>query len=262
MHRLRILIGLFAIGVAAAIAPASAADSPVVTTSADGTQNFQQYINALGLKIFLSSEDARTYSSDLDGLVGNYFYVGDDGVIVLLGRPDNIPKATAIQLKDKIEYQAATDNGSSISATLPWLSFLFGNDVKTSILMQDIASVVGTSDPTVIHTYLPTGLAPAGKQIWFISGATVTLISATQYSDTSFDGSTVIQVGGKYLNTKNVLQNAWIISINRVPATAPVVAGGGGGGAAHAPMLALTHPVRDALSGHIVHVRRLPQAHH
>lgn len=195
--------------------------SPVVDTSVDSNLSFNDYIKALGIKVFLLPEDARTYSSDLTGLVGSYFYIDDDDNIQLIGRPDAIPQATAFQLKDKIEYQAATDQGSSISATLPWLSFIFGHNSKTSILMQDIATVVGTSDPAKIHANIPQGIAPANKQIFFITGATVTLVSATQYFDTNVQGSSIIQVGGKYLYTKNILQNAWIISINKVAATQP-----------------------------------------
>ncbi len=191
--------------------------TPIVKTTLDANSKFNDYIKALGVKTVLSDEDARTYSSDLNDLVGNYFYVDEIGIVNLLGRPDAIPKATIIQLKDKVEYQSATEKGSSISATLPWLSFLFKANFKTSILMQDIASVVGTSNPPTITANLPS-TAPAGKQIWFISGATVTLVSATTYSNKTFEGSSVIQVGGNALYTKNILQNAWIISLNKVRA--------------------------------------------
>jgi hypothetical protein len=199
--------------------PAFSADkpTPIVPTTLDDKSSFADYIKALGVKMFLSGEDARTYSSDLSDLVGSYFYVDDNSMTVLMGRPDAIPKATAVQLKDKIEYQSATDKGASLSATLPWLSFLFKSDKKTSILMQDIASIVGTSDPATIKANIPAGIAPTGKQVWFITGATVTLVSATLYSNKSFNGSTIIQVGGNALHSQNILQNAWIISLNKVP---------------------------------------------
>lgn len=193
------------------------ADSPIVKTNLDESSTFDDYIKALGVKTVLADEDARTYSSDLNDLVGSYFYVDENGIVNLLGRPDAIPKATLIQLKDKIEYQSATEKGSSISAALPWLSFLFKANYKTSVLMQDIASVVGTSNPSTISTNLPS-TAPADKQIWFISGATVTLVSATTYSNKAFNGSSIIQVGGNALYAKNILQNAWIISLNKVRA--------------------------------------------
>jgi hypothetical protein len=219
------MLGRFFIVSLCAIACASASitlgadnnSSPIVTTKLDDGSTFNDYIKALGVKTFLANEDARTYSSDLDDLVGNYFYVDDAGLVNLLGRPDAIPKATAIQLKDKIEYQAATDTGGSLSATLPWLSFLFKADKKTSVLMQDIASVVGTSNPTTISQNLPP-TSPTGKQVWFISGATVTLVSSTVYSDNSFNGSSIVQVGGNALYTQNILQNAWVISLNKVRA--------------------------------------------
>lgn len=224
---------------------ATATPNPIVNSTQDNTKPFGDYIKALGVKLMLADEDARTYSSDLDALVGNYFYVDEQGNIVLVGRPDNIPKATSVQLKEKIEYQAAVDNGSSISATLPWLSFIFGHNTKTSIVMQDIASVVGTSDPTIVKINAPAGIAPAGKQLWFISGATVTLVSATQYADTNIQGSSIIQVGGKFLYTKNILQNAWIISLNRVPVSS-----------------AQFKTVHDTLGGRVVRIKKLNRKVH
>ena len=199
---------------------AVAADSPLVSPELDPEKaSFNDYVKALGLKTILGNEDARTYSSDLGSIVGSYFYVDDDNTLVRIGRPDAIPKATSIQLKDKIEFQAATEDGGDISATLPWLSFLFKKETKTSVLMQDIASVIGTSDPKIIKDNLPTGIAPAGKAVWFITGATVTVISATTYSSQNINGSSIIQVGGSKIYSKNSLQNAWIISLNKVRAS-------------------------------------------
>jgi hypothetical protein len=217
----RQICSLFLSALLLAIGPVSAAtNSPLVATQLDDKSTFDDFVKALGVKSILTNEDAKSYSADLSGLVGNYFYVDSENTIALIGRPDTIPRSSIIQLKDKIVYQSAVEQGGELSATLPWLSFLFKANVKTSILMQDIATVIGTSDPRTIKENLPTGIAPKGKTIWFISGATVTVVSASSYSNKSFTGSSIIQVGGSKLYTKNGLQNAWIISINKVPASA------------------------------------------
>jgi hypothetical protein len=214
--------------------------SPVVTPEQDTKSGFDDYIKMLGVRTMLSKEDARTYSATINDLVGSYFYVNDQNEVQLLGRPDGIPKATTVQLKDKIEYQAATDDATSITATLPWLSALFKAQTKTSILLQDIATVVGTSDPKTISAHRVGLAAPAGKPLWFISGATVTLVSATNYSNKSFEGSTVIQIGGSKIYTRNALQNAWVISINKVPVGENVGL------------------IDDSLKGKIIKIRKAP----
>lgn len=212
--------------------------NPLVNSQPGDTSKFNDYVKTLGRRAILADEDARTYASDLDSLVGFYFWLDNDNTINLIARPDNIQKATLIQLKDKIEFQSTTEDGGSLSTTLPWLSFLFKTDDKTSVLIQDLATVIGTSDPNTIKTNFPRGMAPDGKEVWFITGATVTLVSATLYSDKSFNGSTIIQVGGNALYTQNTLQNAWVISINKVRAS-------GGVGA-----------LSDPLAGKIIRIKK------
>lgn len=198
-----------------AVAPAwGQSDSPVAAPTFGSPGSYDQYLKDLGIRTYLSPEDTRNYGASLNSLVGMYFYINAQGEMIKLGRPDKIPVAATVQLKDKIEFQRTIDETNQVSISIPWVSALFKKSTKTILTIQDMVTVIGTSSPDIISANRPK--ASDDRRVLFVSAATVTLVSATRISNKSFDGATPIKIGGSKVFMDNSLQNAWIISLSLI----------------------------------------------
>jgi hypothetical protein len=225
--------------------------------SAPSSDQMDKNLESISKLLVLEETDARHYSSNLQNLVGNYYQVitNDSGpVLQLLGRASEDMKVDKFELKDKILFKKITDKNYNAGVNIPWLNLKAEGETKKETIIQDIATVSIPIAADFIQQHLPSdNIIDATLPVYFISGATVTIISQKQYSTTNIEGSIpIINIGGKHLYSKDIHANSWIVSVTKILAKKPT---------SQEKSTAKLYEEDSGLNGLVVKVQNLSESH-
>lgn len=204
-------------------------DKPIVSGNSAPPESdiMDSNLKSLSELLLLSETDAKQYSSNLQNLIGQYYQIVTvDGHKALqpLGRALEDMKVDKLELKDKVIFKKVIDKNYNSGINIPWLDLTAKDDEKIETLIQDIASVSAPSSAAFIHNHLPSrDVINPSLPVYYVSAATVTIISQKLYSSKNIAGSIpIVNIGGAQLYSKDIFSNAWIVSVSKTLAWNPI----------------------------------------
>jgi len=199
---------------------------PIAGGAAPSAVDGDAALSGISKLILLDESDAKAYASNLQNLVGQYYQIvpipNGGHALQLLGRASEDMKVDKIELKDnKILFKKVTDSTYSAGITIPWLNLQAKSGERLDTLIQDIATVSAPSSANFISKNLPdSGAIDPSLSIYYVSGATVTLVSQKMYTTKNVEGAIAI-FGGKDAYVKDIISNGWLVSVTKILAKRP-----------------------------------------
>jgi hypothetical protein len=195
---------------------------PVVNNGDRKTTKQEESANLMTISklLLLDETDAKQYRSNLQNLVGNYYQIKEQNginVIELLGRATENLTVDKIEIKDSVLFNRITDENYQIGISIPWLNLKANSGEKLETIIQDMAAVTAPSTAQFIKDHLPQeNVLDTSRNVYYISGATVTLISQKRYTTKQIDGAIpIVSIGGRAIYTDNLQTNSYIVSVTK-----------------------------------------------
>ena len=196
--------------------------APVVSDQSQPDEDgMKSNLQSLSTLLLLQDTDAKSAANNLTNTVGQYYQIVTqaDGskAVQLLGRAAEDLQVDKIELMDKILFQKVIDNTYDAGIAIPWLTLKTNGSDKLSTLIQDLATLTAPTSATFIHDHLPSvDVIDQNLDVYYASAATVTLISQTVFSTNSSGGGVpIISLNGNNVYSKNILSNAYIVSVSK-----------------------------------------------